>query len=161
MSNTSFGTARAVADLAAASILATVEIAASPDRVFQALTSREIVSWWVRPGVFDTQEWTGDIRVGGKWRCSGIGRGKPYALEGEFREIDPPRKLVHTWHPVSSPEPPSVVTYILEPTASGTRVTLRHTGMSSRDATMANALGWESSFARLAEIVARASAGAG
>jgi uncharacterized protein YndB with AHSA1/START domain len=160
MSNPSFGAARAAADLSAASILATVEIAAPPDRVFRALTSQEILDWWVRPGVFDTREWTGDVRVGGKWRSSGIGRGKPYALEGEFREIDPPRKLVHTWHPVGSPEPASVVTYALEPTASGTRVTLRHTGMSSRDATMTNAMGWEASFARLVEIIAPAPAGA-
>src|ERR1700737_1246587 len=107
------GVARAVADLGEGSILASVEIAASPERVFQALASKEITAWWVRPGVFDTREWTGDVRVGGRWRTSGIGRGKPYAIEGEFLEIDPLRKLVHTWHPVGSPEPPSTVTYVL------------------------------------------------
>ena len=35
----------------------------------------------------------------------------------------------------------------------GTRLTLRHTGMSSRDAAMANAIGWETSLARLGEIL--------
>src|SRR5437763_3878314 len=149
----SFGAARAVADLSTGSIIATVEIAASPERVFQALASREIIDWWVRPGVFDTREWTGDVRVGGRWRTSGIGRGRPYSLEGEFVEVDPPRKLVHTWHPVGSPDPPSTVTYIVEPSGQGTRLTLRHTGMSSRDAAMANAVGWETSLARLGEIL--------
>src|SRR5262245_24231214 len=115
MSMSDFGAARAVADLAAASIVATVEIVAPPERVFRALSSREIVDWWVRPGVFDTREWSGDVRVGGRWRASGIGRGRPYALEGEFLEVDPPRKLVHTWHPVGSPDAPSTVTYIVEP----------------------------------------------
>src|SRR5947209_17000807 len=121
--------ARAVSDLVDGQVVASVELAVGPERVFQALASRDVVDWWVRPGVFDTREWTGDVRVGGRWRTSGIGRGKPYAIEGEFLKIDPPRKLVHTWHPVGSPEPPSTVTYELEPTAGGTRITLRHTGM--------------------------------
>ena len=151
-----FGAARAVADLAAGRILATVEIAVPPERVFKALTSKEVLGWWVRPGVFDTREWTGDVRVGGRWRASGIGRGQPYSLEGEFLEIDPPRKLVHTWHPVGSPGPPSTVTYVLEPAANGgTRLTLHHTGMTSRDASMANAMGWETSLVRLGEILVR------
>jgi len=67
-----------MADFAQGSILATVEIAASPERVFQALASEEIVEWWVRPGVFDTREWSGDVRVGGRWRASGLARGKPF-----------------------------------------------------------------------------------
>src|SRR5215470_18167460 len=91
------GAARALADLAQGEILATVEIAASPERVFHALASREIVDWWVRPGVFDTREWTGDVRVGGRWQATGVARGAPYTLEGEFLEVDPPRKLVQTW----------------------------------------------------------------
>jgi uncharacterized protein YndB with AHSA1/START domain len=48
--------ARAVADLAEGRILASVEIAAPPERVFRALTSRDVIDWWVRPGVFDTKE---------------------------------------------------------------------------------------------------------
>ena len=54
--------ARAVADLAEGEILASVEIAAPPERVFRALASKEIVDWWVRPGVFNTTEWTGEDR---------------------------------------------------------------------------------------------------
>ena len=52
------------------SILATVEVAASAERVFRALASREIVDWWVRHGVFDTTQWQGDVRIGGHWRDS-------------------------------------------------------------------------------------------
>jgi uncharacterized protein YndB with AHSA1/START domain len=80
-----------------------VEVPATPERVFQALASKEIIQWWVRPGVFDTREWTGDVRVGGRWRASGIASGNPYALEGAFIEVDPPRKLAHTWIPVGEP----------------------------------------------------------
>src|SRR5713226_6319072 len=86
--------ARAVADLVDGCIVASVELATTPERVFLALASPEIIDWWVNPGVFDTREWIADVRVGGQWRASGIARGHPYALEGEFLEVDPPRKLV-------------------------------------------------------------------
>ena len=68
--------ARAVADLVEGLILASVEIAAPPERVFQALASKEVCNWWVRPGVFDTREWMGDVRAGGRWRA-GSRQGQP------------------------------------------------------------------------------------
>jgi uncharacterized protein YndB with AHSA1/START domain len=141
--------ARAVADLAEGLILATVEIAAPPERVFRALTSKEVVSWWVRPGVFDTREWTGDVRVGGRWRTSGVARGEPYALEGEYLEVDPPRKLVQTWLRVGASGPPSVVTYRLDPVAGGTLVTLRHSGITPLETAGSICVGWETSFEAL------------
>jgi uncharacterized protein YndB with AHSA1/START domain len=144
------GSVRAVADLADGFVLASVEIEAPPERVFRALASGEIVDWWVRPGVFDTTEWTGDVRVGGRWRASGSFRGEPYVLEGEFLEVDPPNKLVHTYG-VGTPWGPTTVTYLLEPLAGGTRITLRHSGFGSRESCMGNCLGWETSFERLAE----------
>jgi uncharacterized protein YndB with AHSA1/START domain len=154
MSGITSSTARAVADITEGLILATVEIAAPPERVFRALSSKEVIDWWVRPGFFDTREWTADVRVGGRWRASGIGKGGPYALEGEFLEIDPPRKLVHTWHTVGTPAPPTTVTYLLDEVEGGTRITLRHSGLKSREASIGVCLGWETSFERLAEFLA-------
>jgi uncharacterized protein YndB with AHSA1/START domain len=145
--------ARAVADLADGLILASVEIAAPPERVFRALASKEIVDWWTRAGVFNTTEWTGDVRVGGRWRASGIARGQPYVLEGEFLEVDPPRRLAHTWQRVGAPGAPTTVTYVLEAVDGGTRITLRHAGFTSREVCTNNGFGWETSFERLAEIL--------
>jgi len=84
---------------------------------------------------------------------SGIGGGRPYGLEGEFLEIDPPRKLVHTWHLVGTPVAPTTVTYLLEQVDCGTRVTLRHEGFLSPEACSATCIGWETSFERLAELM--------
>ena len=146
--------ARAVADLGEGYILATVEIAAPPERVFRALASKEVCDWWVRPGVFDTREWAGDVRVGGRWRASGMGNGRPYVLEGEFLEVDPPRKLVHTWLTVGAPGAPTTVTYLLEPLDGGTRITLRHSGIGAPQVCTNICVGWETSFERLAEVLA-------
>jgi uncharacterized protein YndB with AHSA1/START domain len=154
MSEIKSGT-RAVSDLIEGRVIASIELAASPERVFQALTSREIVDWWVNPGVFDTREWTGDVQVGGKWRASGIVRGKPYTLEGQFVEVDPPRKLEHTWHMVGAPGAPSTVSYLLEPIAGGTRLTVHQSGIPTSDEREGNRDGWRTSFDRLAEIVSR------
>lgn len=146
------GAARAVADLDAGTVLATVEIAASPERIFQALASREIVDWWGKPGVFDAREWSGDVRVGGTWRASGIGRdGVPWELEGKFLELDPPRRLSHTWSAPGASGKPSVVTYLLEKIDGGTRVTLRHVDIAERSSCMGASMGWEACLTRLAE----------
>lgn len=147
--------ARAVADLDAQELLATVGLPAEPERVFSALVSDEITKWWVRPGVFDTRTWKADVRPGGRWEASGIGAGgRAYALEGTFVEIEPPRRLVHTWHLKGTPGEPSVATYVLAAREGGTWLTLRQTGFSSGEAALATAIGWETSFARLAEILA-------
>lgn len=146
--------ARVVADHALGQLHASVEIAAEPERVFQALTSKEITAWWVRPGVFDTREWTGDVRAGGRWRAAGISRGQPYVQEGEFLEIESPHRLTHTWDGAGQPDAPSIVTYLLERLEKGTRLTLWQTGFVSGDVCNAFAIGWETSLNRLAEILA-------
>ena len=144
--------ARAVADLADGLVLASVEITAPPERVFRALASNEVCAWWVRPGVFDTR--TGEVRLGGRWRAAGVGNGRPYTIEGEFLEVDPPRKLAHSWHVVGAPGAPTTVTYRLEPLDGGTRITLRHFGFVVPEVCNNTCIGWETSLERLAEILA-------
>ena len=154
MSSIRNGKARAVADTAQGHLVASVELAAPPERVFRALASKEVTDWWVRAGVFDTREWSGDVCIGGRWRASGVARGHPYAVEGEFLEIDPPRKLVHTWQLVGTSNAPTTVTYDLVRLGDGTRVTLRHAGFTSAETCTNTAIGWETSFEQLAESLA-------
>jgi len=154
MSNLEERRARAAADVADGYVLATVGVAAAPERVFHALTSTEITRWWVRPGVFTTTEWTGDVRAGGRWRAAGVALGRPWALEGEFVRIDAPRALVHTWRDPAAPHGMTTVTYRLEPgNGGGTQVTLRHAGFTARDVCVSTCIGWETSFERLAELL--------
>lgn len=154
------GRARAVADLPGGLVLATVVLAAAPERVFRALASAEITRWWVRPGVFDTREWQGELRAGGRWYAAGEARasgatgerlgGHRYVIEGEFLEVDAPRKLVHTWHRLEAAGAPTTVTYLLEAEGAGTRLTLRHGTFTARATCQGTALGWETSLERLA-----------
>ena len=143
------GQPRAVADTEQGEILASVEIPVPPEQVFPALTSAEITRWWVRPGVFDTREWSGDVRPGGRWQASGLVRGRPYGLQGEFLEITAPATLIHTYERTDVSDTATTVRYTLASSGGGTRITLRHTGFTSADACQNNAAGWESSFAQL------------
>lgn len=135
-------------------IVATVVLRASPQRVFEALTTNEICDWWVRPGVFDTHEWSSELREGGRWTASGMGGGRPYELEGEFLEIDEPRSLVQTWHPVGATGEPARLDYRLVPHATDVLLTLRHTGIMNSDVLEKTRAGWVTSFERLAQILA-------
>ncbi|WP_168193224.1 SRPBCC family protein [Rhodophyticola sp. CCM32] len=124
------------------------------ERLFHALTTKEICNWWVRPGVFNTQEWTGDIREGGRWGAAGVGGGQPYQLEGEFLTIDKPRKLTLSWKPVGAPVEPATLICDLEPQVSGVCLTLRHTGLPNAEICEKTRAGWETSLVRLQEIIA-------
>jgi uncharacterized protein YndB with AHSA1/START domain len=137
--------ARAVADVTQGTILAAVEIAAPPERVFRAITSDDIVKWWGSPDTYRTTEWVGDPRPGGHWRASGVGAdGQPFSVEGEFLEVSPFTKLVQTWKAAWDGGNVTKITYQLEPIAGGTRLTLRHEGFGDRaDSCRGHGAGWE------------------
>ena len=126
--------ARAVADLEQGRILASVEIAAPPDRVFRALTTgADNTSWWGSPEQYRTTGWAGDVRPGGHWRADGVGAdGQAFFVEGDFLEVDAPRKLVQTWKAAWDGGHETTITYHLDPIDGGTRLTLRHEGFAGR-----------------------------
>lgn len=144
--------ARAVADVTAGMLLASIDIKASPERVFRALASEDIAKWWGSPDLYHVTEWTGELKVGGQWRSVGVDReGKPFEVSGEYVEIDPPKKLVQTWAPKWVNGPPTTVTYLLDPIEGGTRITVRHEGFgAAADACQGHAAGWERVFTWLA-----------
>lgn len=120
-------------------------IAAPPERVFQAITDpRQLVQWWGQPGLYRTTHLEADLRPGGRWRTAGVGAdGKPFQVEGEYREVDPPRLLVHTWRPSYRNIPETVVRWELTAEKSGTRVRLNHSGfVGAADACMDHGNGW-------------------
>jgi uncharacterized protein YndB with AHSA1/START domain len=138
--------ARALADLDAGLVIATVDIAGSAERVFRALTDpKELVQWWGSPETYRAHRWDADFCVGGRWRVEGkSANGDPYSVFGEFLEITPPRRLVQTWsYDWDKDHPTTKLTYVLMDIPGGTRVTVRHEGFGSRDACSSHTAGWE------------------
>lgn len=118
-------------------MISEIDIAAPPDRVFDAIANPETVRR--RAPQLDVFEM--DLRVGGKWRLE-IRPPKPHhgvsviRHEGEVLEIDPPRLLVYTWFANfhNDPKHRSIVRWELTPTQSGTHVKVTHSGLASEPA---------------------------
>jgi uncharacterized protein YndB with AHSA1/START domain len=108
-----------------------VHIKASPERVWEAITSPE---WTARYGYQAPCEY--DLRPGGTFRSvanEGMkAMGAPdVVVEGEVLESDPPRRLVQTWRmlfePSQAAEPLTTVTWEIEPiTDAVCRLTVVH-----------------------------------
>lgn len=135
--------ATAIADVSTGVVLARVEIATSPERVFRALTTEELTKWWGADDMYRTTKFAMDARPGGTWRTDGRGKdGSDFHVEGEVLEVDPPKKLVHTWKPSWEPGPATTVAYTLEAIDGGTRVTVRHSGFTSAQSCESHGNGW-------------------
>jgi uncharacterized protein YndB with AHSA1/START domain len=114
------------------SLVTDIYIAAPPERVFQAITDpRQLVQWWGQSDMYRTTEFTADLRDGGKWRSVGVGKdGKPFDVEGEYREIDPPHLLVYTWRSHWMNYAETLVRWELTGEGKGTHVRLQHSGFA-------------------------------
>lgn len=116
-------------------LFADIEIAASPERVFHALTDPgELARWWGPDDAFRAQEWEIDRREGGEWNARFVDHdGNESTVSGEVRELEFPRTLEYTWRSSSDGFLPTVVRFDLRPSIvhgrPGTHVTVTHTGL--------------------------------
>ena len=123
----------AVTDAALGVVRAVVEVAASPEKVFHALTDpNELEQWWGSRDVYQTFGWVSDLRPGGERSCQARspGREELSTVRGEYLVIQPPKLLEFTW--LASWEPgssPTKVRIELDPVPAGTRVTVVHSGL--------------------------------
>jgi uncharacterized protein YndB with AHSA1/START domain len=139
--------ARAVTD--GDTILATVDIAAPPERVFRALSTEEAERWWGSPDTYRVTDWKADVHVGGRWSL--VVRhpdGSLFPASGKFLEIDAPNKIVQTrrydWDCPLLGRRDTTVTYRLNPIATGSRMTVRHDGFAGLwEPAREHAAGWE------------------
>jgi len=122
-------------------VISEIDIAAPPERVFEALITREQALQWGTNDAFVMKVWEMDARTGGKWHFlsrerKGAGAGPDYDHHGEILEMDPPRLLAYSWfanwHEV--PTHRTVVRWELTPTKTGTRVKVIHSGLAQMPA---------------------------
>lgn len=127
-------------------IVLEIDIAAPPERVFQALTTpEELLEWWGDDDVYRSDVWEVDLEVGGRYRSAGKNAdGRPFSVEGEFLEIDPPRRLSYTWNPSwGEMGNATTVTFELAPTDAGTHVKVTHSGFAGHPEAMeGHSQGW-------------------
>jgi uncharacterized protein YndB with AHSA1/START domain len=128
-------------------IVCEIDIAASPERVFQAwIDPQQRLAWWGDDTSYRSTRLESDLRVGGKWRTEGKGKdGKPFIVSGEYTRVDPPRALGFTWnHDWGGREMPETHVLVeLAATSSGTHVTVTHSGFTDVPERDAHNQGWQ------------------
>jgi uncharacterized protein YndB with AHSA1/START domain len=131
-----------------------IAIAASPETVWELLVDPDQAIRWMG------QEATFDARPGGGYRVGVI---PGHTASGEFVEVDPPRRLVHTWGwegEGAVPPGSSTVEYELVPSGEGTLLRFAHRNLPSADAAESHAHGWDHYLERLEKVATGGDPGA-
>jgi uncharacterized protein YndB with AHSA1/START domain len=129
------------------------------DLVWRAWTDQEHLAKWSAPRGYTIPHGSGELRVGGNWRCCMRDPdGGAHWLGGIYREIVPERLLVmtHAWQEDGRPGHETVVTVRFEALGRRTKVTLEQTGFDSEASRDGHRGGWNESLDKLAEHLAAA-----
>lgn len=95
------------------------------DLVFEAHTSAEHMSRWWGPRKYEVTSAEVDFRPGGKWRIVHRGpEGDEHGFRGEFREIEPPERIVWTFEYEGAPGQIAVETLTLTEEDGKTRISV-------------------------------------
>lgn len=139
-------------------IVEEITIRAPADRIFTALTSpEERVRWWGAEGRFRATHVESDLRPGGNWVMRGTAfGGRPFTIQGVYREIDRPRLLVFTWLPSWQDDPiETLVSFDILEKDGVTTVRVTHSGLATESA-RAQHRGWPDILAWLKSYVEEA-----
>lgn len=128
-------------------IVSEIYIAAPPEAVFRALVNPEfVVKWWGGQGAeqsFRCTHFESDLRIGGKWRSSGVdGQGRAFEAFGEYVEVDPPHLLVQTWVASWTPQVKTTVRWELKSKGDGTLLWHQHSGLAVHPEVRKSFRGW-------------------
>jgi uncharacterized protein YndB with AHSA1/START domain len=129
--------------------------AASRQRVFAAWTSAEALKRWHAPENAVVEDASVDFRVGGRYDVSiRSDDGKLHRVGGQYREIDPPNRIVLTWQWANAPEEQqSVVTVDFIERGTSTEVVLIHEGLATEKERDGHRHGWVGCLAKLEQAV--------
>ncbi len=113
-----------------------IVIAAPVQTVWDEITKTGAVQRPVYNTVLDI-----DLVPGGQLRYFSPNRKRVF-VAGEVLEVDPPRKLRHTYIFTMKPEPVTEVTWELEEVPEGCRVTITHAGWTTQKDADKHINGW-------------------
>lgn len=121
--------------------------AATPEQVWDAWTSPEVLRrWWRVDESYTVAEARVDARTGGGYRLAmSHDSGSEHVVTGEYLQVERPGLLVYTWaweETDGSLGPRSTVSVRFEEQDGGTRVVVEHTGLPSEESRERHEAGW-------------------
>ena len=137
-------------------LLVTRRYRAKRELIWEAWTQPErLKRWFGTPGyTLETVEI--DLRVGGKFRkVFRTSDDELITVQGEYREVDEPARLVYTWNVTGSDRNlvDSLVTVSLTEHGDEVEVTVQHEGLISDDVLSGHRTGWIGNLDQLADEV--------
>lgn len=130
---------------------------ATPDRVYAAWTEPEKIARWFGPSVVlqDTVKAKMDVRVGGSFEVSfNSDDGEFHQVGGQYREVEPNKRLIFSWAWYSTPERESLVTITMKAEGNHTLLTLLHEQLFDEAAKVGHTRGWTGSMDKLEAMFA-------
>ena len=125
---------------------------ASRPLVFEAcIDPEELAKWW-GPAGFTSPSIEIDPRVGGSYRIAmQPPDGELFYLRGEFREVDPPNRLVYTfvWEEPTPDDQETVVTLSFRDLGRNTALVLDQGPFATEERRALHEAGWTDSLERL------------
>jgi uncharacterized protein YndB with AHSA1/START domain len=133
-------------------------VPASRERVFAAWTTPDAVKAWFGPGDCEVIDAQIDLRIGGKYSIMlSTERMGQCSVRGQYKEVQPPEKLIYTWRWEGSAEltdATSLVTVQFVPAGSATEIRLTHEQLPSPESRDNHGHGWNGALDKLVKYVA-------
>ena len=134
-------------------------IKAPRDRVYAAWTDPTQMMQWFGPEGIQTHDLIAEARVGGmfRWHLSNP-KGEKVTCRGEYRELQPGKKIVFTWHWEDDEDWAnhiSIVTVELEDAAGGTELRLTHERLPNEESCRGHRGGWNSTLDKLEKLFSK------
>ena len=107
---------RATVSTEGADIVITRRFHAPAQLVYEVMTTPEHVRQWWGAGYGTMTDCEIDLRVGGRWQFAQLSQGQEVSFSGEYLELDPPHRMVHTekFDNLPDSEPSTIVTTFTE-----------------------------------------------
>lgn len=127
------------------------------ERVYEAWTSEEVLRRWLHgmPG-WETPAAEVDLRVGGMIRIvmRDPSDGTVAGATGEYRVVDPPRRLVFTWVWDDQPDQPQLIELELSERDGRTTVSMTNSAIPSDSRLESQERGWHVCYDNLERLFA-------
>jgi uncharacterized protein YndB with AHSA1/START domain len=131
-------------------------LCAPPERVYRAFIDPDAMSKWLPPHGFTGRVLETDPRVGGRYRMqfTNLSTGGSHAFGGEYRELVPGQRIVHSDR-FDDPNLPGemLVTIALKEVPSGTEVNIKQEGIPAAIPVDGCYVGWGQSLDLLRQLV--------
>ena len=134
-------------------------IKAPRERVYAAWTDAAQMKQWFGPENVQTRDLIADARVGGTFRWDLTNpEGEEMTMRGEFRELQPDKKIVFTWQWEDDEDwenHTSIVTVELFDADGGTELRLTHEQLPNEASRDGHTGGWNSALDKLERFVTK------